>query len=90
MTGRPGSQWSEEKLAQLRRLDAQGLSIREMAVSLGCAPSTVKRQREHCDLHRPSPIIKSDKPSGRGYVRKRVGKASTLPLLASLGDKEHG
>lgn len=34
------SPWPEDRLAKLRRLEADGLTIRQMAAWLNCAPST--------------------------------------------------
>ena len=75
------SPWPEDRLAKLRRLEADGLTIRQMAAWLNCAPSTVNRQLRHLGL------IRSRQPAQPGS--KRLAKnAPTLPPLASLAGDE--
>ncbi len=88
MTGKPGSQWPEAKLAKLRELDAEGLSLKEMARRIGCSEHTISRQRRHLGLPvRPSPIQIQPEPREPATQRFHRG-ASTLPPLASLTGDE--
>ena len=88
MTGKPGSQWPVEKQELLRELDAQELSLKEMARRIGCSEHTISRQRRHLGLPiRPSPILVQPEPREPATQRFPRG-TSTLPPLASLAGDE--
>ena len=86
MVGKPSPPWPDERLALLRRLEAQGLSIRQIGRQMGYAATTIGRQLKHLGLaNNRSPRL--DAPP-RHHRRVRISKdASTLPPLASLRDE---
>jgi GcrA cell cycle regulator len=75
--------WTEHKVARLRVLWAEGVSMRLIAVRLGCSKNAVMSKTHRLDLpKRPTPI----RPVGvrRSRVPRFRGQVPTLPILESL------
>jgi transposase-like protein len=86
MSGKPGTRWPADKVIRLHELEAEGVSIREMARRMGCSEDTIFRQRVHAGMpRRPPPIAPRTEPRPPKRVRQGT---STLPQLASLAGDE--
>lgn len=76
-------EWTDETIAQLRALWAEGHSTAEIGRRLGCNKNAIVGKAHRIDLpSRPSPI-RRDVPRPPSPTR---GSGATLPPLASLFD----
>lgn len=82
MKGVVQTPWSDEERAMLRRLRANGVSIRQAGVMMGRTEHSVQRQCRYLGLNLPAKP-KAAKPASP----RRVRAGSTLPPLASLTAK---
>lgn len=76
----PDFNWNDDKIAQLRKLWADGLSTRLIAVQLRTTKYSVIGKAHRLDLPaRPSPIRHGGMP--KPVAAKRLGKRPSLPEL---------
>ena len=77
--------WTEERLAQLRKLWDEGLSISQIGDALGVSRNAIAGKAHRIGLpKRPSPISKTAKETKKPAKPKPAAEPENLPLRLEL------
>ena len=77
--------WTEERLAQLRKLWDEGLSISQIGDALGVSRNAIAGKAHRMGLpKRPSPISKTAKEKKKPAKPKPAAEPENLPLRLEL------
>ena len=77
--------WTEERLAQLRKLWDEGLSISQIGDALGVSRNAIAGKAHRMGLpKRPSPISKTAKETKKPAKPKPAAEPENLPLRLEL------